>query len=54
MMLAYTLPGQDRTGLVDQSLAPRPGEFLIQGSGGADKFIRSDLDQGSRTRASKP
>ena len=33
MMVAYTLPGQERSaaGLVDQSLAPRPGEFLIPG-----------------------
>src|SRR5215471_13817072 len=55
MMLAYTLPGQDRTaaGLVDQSLAPRPGEFLIQGSGGADKFIRSNLDQGLKDKGIK-
>ena len=55
MMVAYTLPGQDRSaaGLVDQSLAPRPGEFLIQGSGGADKFIRSNLDQGLKDKGIK-
>ena len=53
MMLAYTLPGQDRTALVDQSLAPQPGEFLIQGSGGADKFIRSNLDQGLKDKGIK-
>ena len=53
MMLAYTLPGQDRAALVDQSLAPRPGEFLIQGSGGADKFIRSNLDQGLKDKGIK-
>jgi nicotinamidase-related amidase len=48
MMVAYTLVGQDRTvaGMVDQRLAPRPGEFLIQGSDGPDKFIGSNLDQG--------
>ena len=53
MMVAYTLPGQDAAGLVDQSLAPRPGEFLIQGSGGADKFIRSNLDQGLKDKGIK-
>ena len=55
MMVAYTLPGQERSaaGLVDQSLAPRPGEFLIQGSGGADKFIRSNLDQGLKDKGIK-
>src|SRR5215469_1233558 len=53
MMLAYTLPGQDRTALVDQSLAPRPGEFRIQGSGGADKFINSNLDQGLKDKGIK-
>jgi nicotinamidase-related amidase len=55
MMVAYTLPGQERSaaGLVDQSLAPRPDEFLIQGSGGADKFIRSNLDQGLKDKGIK-
>ena len=38
---------------MDQSLAPRPGEFLIQGSGGADKFIRSNLDQGLKDKGIK-
>src|SRR5437016_212131 len=38
MMLFYTLVGQDRSpaGMIDQSLAPRAGEFMIEGSGGAD------------------
>ena len=55
MMIAYTLPGQEHSaaGLVDQSLAPRAGEFLIQGSGGADKFIRSNLDQGLKDKGIK-
>src|SRR5580658_1338996 len=53
MMVAYILPGQDAAGLVDQSLAPRPAEFLIQGSGGADKFIRSNLDQGLKDKGIK-
>src|SRR5947199_9041673 len=48
MMLAYTLVGQDPTpaGMVDQSLVPRPNEVIIKGSGGADKFVNSNLDQG--------
>ena len=36
-------------GMVDQSLVPG-GDFLIKGSGGADKFIDSNLDQGLQDR----
>jgi nicotinamidase-related amidase len=55
MMLFYTLVGQDPTpaGMVDQSLAPRASEFLIKGSGGADKFINSNLDQGLKDKGVK-
>ena len=44
MMVFYTLVGQTPTleNMVDQSLAPRPGEFVVRG--GADKFIGSDLE----------
>jgi hypothetical protein len=54
MMVFYTLVGQTPTveNMVDQGLAPRPGEFVVRG--GADKFIGSDLetrlkDKGIRT-----
>ena len=55
MMVFYTLVGQDPTpaGMVDQSLVPRATEFRIQGSGGADKFIGSNLDQGLKDRGIK-
>jgi nicotinamidase-related amidase len=45
MMVFYTLVGQTPTpeNMVDQGLAPRPGEFVTRG--GADKFIDSPLDQ---------
>ncbi len=55
MMLFYTLVGQDRSpaGMIDQSLAPRAGEFMIEGSGGADKFVNSNLDQGLKAKGIK-
>ena len=55
MMVFYTLVGQDPTpaGMVDQSLVPRASEFLIKGSGGADKFINSNLDQGLKDKGIK-
>lgn len=51
----YTLVGQDPTpaGMVDQGLAPRATEFKIEGSGGADKFIGSNLDQGLKDKGIK-
>jgi nicotinamidase-related amidase len=55
MMVFYTLVGQDPTpaGMIDQSLAPRANEFRIEGSGGADKFIGSNLDQGLKEKGIK-
>jgi nicotinamidase-related amidase len=51
----YTLVGQDPTpaGMVDQRLAPDASSFRIQGSGGADKFINSNLDQGLKDKGIK-
>ena len=45
MMVFYTLVGATPTpaNMVDQGLAPRPGEYVTRG--GADKFIGSDLEQ---------
>ena len=53
--LFYTLVGQDPTpaGMVDQSLVPHPNDFIIKGSGGADKFIGSNLDQGLKEKGIK-
>jgi len=55
MMVFYTLVGQDPTpaGMIDQSLVPRANDFLIKGSGGADKFINSNLDQGLKDKGIK-
>ncbi len=51
----YTLVGQDPTpaGMVDQRLAPDASAFRILGSGGADKFINSNLDQGLKDKGIK-
>jgi nicotinamidase-related amidase len=55
MPVFYTLVGQDPTpaGMVDQRLAPDASSFRIQGSGGADKFINSNLDQGLKDKGIK-
>src|SRR5207253_300672 len=47
MMVVYNLTGAGKVeDMVDQRLAPRAGEFLVKGSGGADKFVNSNLDAG--------
>ena len=45
MMVFYTMVGANPKpeGMVDQTLAPRDGEWVARG--GADKFIGSDLEQ---------
>ena len=45
MMVFYSMVGTNPKpeGMVDQSLAPRDGEWVVRG--GADKFIGSDLEQ---------
>jgi nicotinamidase-related amidase len=55
MPVFYTLVGRDPTpaGMIDQSLAPNAGDFRVQGSGGADKFIGSNLDQGLKEKGIK-
>ena len=54
MMVAYNLTGAGKVeDMVDQSLAPRAGDFMIKGSGGADKFVNSNLDQGLKDRGIK-
>jgi len=52
MMIYYTLVGNDPTaaGMVDQSLAPRPNEFIIKNARGANKFYESDLEQGLKAK----
>ena len=55
MPVFYTLVGADPTpaGMVDQSLAPRDADFRVKGSGGADKFINSNLEQGLKEKGVK-
>jgi nicotinamidase-related amidase len=54
VMVAYNLTGAGKVeDMVDQSLAPRAGDFMIKGSGGADKFVNSNLDQGLKDRGIK-
>src|SRR5947209_7204610 len=54
MMVVYNLTGAGKVeDMVDQSLAPRAGEFLVKGAGGADKFVNSDLDAGLKDRGIK-
>ena len=54
MMVVYNLTGAGKVeDMVDSSLAPRPGEFMVKGSGGADKFVNSNLDQGLKDRGIK-
>ena len=54
MMVAFNLTGAGKVeDMVDPSLAPRAGEFMVKGSGGADKFVNSNLDQGLKERGIK-
>jgi nicotinamidase-related amidase len=54
MLVVYNLTGAGKVeDMVDQSLAPRAGEFMIKGSGGADKFVNSNLDQGLKENGIK-
>jgi nicotinamidase-related amidase len=54
LMVVYNLTGAGRVeDMVDQSLAPRAGDFMVKGSGGADKFVNSNLDQGLKDRGIK-
>jgi len=54
MMVVFNLTGGGEIeDLVDQRLAPRAGEFLIKGSGGADKFVNSNLDAGLKEKGIK-
>jgi nicotinamidase-related amidase len=51
LMVVYNLTGAGKIeDMVDPSLAPRAGEFMVKGSGGADKFVNSNLDAGLKDR----
>jgi nicotinamidase-related amidase len=54
LMVVYNLTGAGKIeDMVDPSLAPRAGEFMVKGSGGADKFVNSNLDAGLKDRGIK-
>src|SRR6516225_6373029 len=54
VMVVYNLTGAGKVeDMVDQSLAPRASDFMIKSSGGADKFVNSNLDQGLKDRGIK-
>ena len=54
MMVVYNLTGAGEVeDMVDLSLAPRPGDFMVKGAGGADKFVNSNLDQGLKEKGIK-
>ena len=54
MMVVYNLTGAGKVeDMVDLSLAPRPGEFMVKGAGGADKFVNSNLDAGLKDKGIK-
>jgi nicotinamidase-related amidase len=54
MMVVFNLTGAGKIeDMVDPSLAPRPGELMVKGSGGADKFVNSNLDQGLKEKGIK-
>jgi len=54
VMVVYNLTGAGKVeDMVDPSLAPRAGEFMVKGAGGADKFVNSNLDQGLKAKGIK-
>jgi nicotinamidase-related amidase len=54
MMVVYNLTGAGKVeDMVDVSLAPRAGDFMVKGSSGADKFVNSNLDAGLKDRGIK-
>jgi nicotinamidase-related amidase len=54
MMVVFNLTGAGRVeDMVDLSLAPRAGEFMVKGSGGADKFVNSNLDAALKDKGIK-
>jgi nicotinamidase-related amidase len=54
MFVVYNLTGKGLVeDMVDQSLAPRDGEFMVKGAGGSDKFVNSNLDQALKDKGIK-
>ena len=54
MFVVYNLTGKGLVeDMVDQSLAPRDGEFMVKGAGGSDKLVNSNLDQALKDKGIK-
>jgi nicotinamidase-related amidase len=54
MMIVYNLTGASKPeDMVDASVMPKPGDFLIKNGKGGDKFIRSNLDAGLKDKGIK-
>ena len=54
MMIVYNLTGAGKPeDMVDMSVMPKPGDFMIKNGRGGDKFIDSNLDAGLKERGIK-
>jgi nicotinamidase-related amidase len=54
MMIVYNLTGASKPeDMVDPSVMPKPGDFMIKNGRGGDKFIDSNLDAGLKERGVK-
>ena len=54
MMIVYNLTGASKPeDMVDTSVMPKPGDFMIKNGRGGDKFIDSNLDAGLKERGIK-
>jgi nicotinamidase-related amidase len=54
MMVVYNLTGESKPeDMVDVSIQPKPGDFMVKNGRGGDKFIRSNLDKGLKEKGIK-
>ena len=54
MMVVYNLTGAAKPeDMVDASVMPKPGDFMIKNGRGGDKFIDSNLDAGLKAKGIK-
>jgi nicotinamidase-related amidase len=54
MLIVYNLTGASKPeDMVDASIMPKPGDFMIKNGRGGDKFIDSNLDAGLKERGIK-
>jgi nicotinamidase-related amidase len=54
MMIVYNLTGAAKPeDMVDPSVMPKPGDFMVKNGRGGDKFINSNLDDGLKQRGIK-